>query len=114
MSEEWTLASLKHYIEQRFNDQGEAIKTAMSAAEKAVDKAEKATEKRFDSVNEFRKTLSDQAALFLQRGEYMAASKALVEKVEKMEKVQNYLIGGLVMLTFFEPIIVTIIGRIYK
>lgn len=54
---------------------------AMIAAEKAIIKAETATEKRFDSVNEFRQTLSDQAASFLSRNEYSANHKATEEKL---------------------------------
>ena len=78
---------------QRFDAQQEAVATAMvaqekavlaamAAAEKAVTKAETAAEKRFESVNEFRKTLSDQTASFLTRNEYQSQHIALSEKVE--------------------------------
>lgn len=78
---------------QRFDAQQEAVATAMvaqekavlaamAAAEKAVTKAEIAAEKRFESVNEFRKTLSDQTASFLTRTEYNAQHNALNEKVD--------------------------------
>lgn len=55
--------------EQRFQAQSAAITAAMGAAEKAVTKAEAAAERRFESVNEFRATLSDQAATFVTRTE---------------------------------------------
>jgi vacuolar-type H+-ATPase subunit H len=100
---------VKEYIERRFNDQQRAIEAALSAAEKAVTKAEVATEKRFDSVNEFRKTLSDQAANFLQRGEYYAQHKALEEKVGAIGKMQNMMIGAFVILSFLEPIIIAVV-----
>jgi hypothetical protein len=72
--------SLKEYFEalladrdlryqQRFDAQSKAIQDALTAAEKAVVKAEVATEKRFEGVNEFRQTLSDQAANFISRKE---------------------------------------------
>src|SRR6185369_3165104 len=52
----------------------EAVKeqsnAAMQAAAKAIDKAELATERRFEGVNEFRQTLSDQARTFMNREEY--------------------------------------------
>lgn len=81
--------SLKEYLEtlianndkryeQRFNDTKIAVDAALIAADKAVaaalagqkeavTKAEVAAEKRFESVNEFRNTLSDQQRLLLPR-----------------------------------------------
>ena len=44
------------------NSQEKAVAAALAAADRAVSKADFATEKRFDAVNEFRATLSDQAA----------------------------------------------------
>jgi hypothetical protein len=108
---DWTLGSLKEYIERRFNDQAKAIDAALAAAEKAVTKAEVATEKRFDSVNEFRKTLSDQAGSFMQRGEFVAQHKSLEEKVSIYSRTQNMLVGGLILLSFVEPIIVAVLLR---
>ena len=46
-----------------------AVQTALLSAEKAVGKAENAAEKRFESVNEFRAQLADQAATFMSRDE---------------------------------------------
>lgn len=48
----------------------EAVQTAMAAAERATSKAEAAADKRFDAVNEFRQTLSDQAREFV-RADFM-------------------------------------------
>lgn len=47
--------------QQRFDAQTKAIADALQAAKEAVGKAENATERRFESVNEFRQTLADQA-----------------------------------------------------
>lgn len=107
----WTLTALKEYIERRFNDQAKAIDAALAAAEKAVTKAEVSTEKRFDSVNEFRQTLSDQAASFMTRIEFMAMHNSLQDKVNLVTKTQNYLIGGLVLLSFILPVVVSLIER---
>lgn len=49
--------------------QDKAVQIAMVASEKAVVKAEMAAEKRFESVNEFRGQLADQAATFMPRNE---------------------------------------------
>lgn len=45
----------------------EAVAAALAAAQAAVDKAETAASKRFDSTNEFRGQLADQAATFMPR-----------------------------------------------
>jgi len=42
-------------------------KAALDSADKAIAKAELATEKRFEGVNEFRAQLSDQSATFMPR-----------------------------------------------
>lgn len=59
-----------------------AVQTALVSAEKAVGKAEVAAEKRFESVNEFRAQLTDQAASFLTRNEGGARLDALADKLE--------------------------------
>jgi hypothetical protein len=63
------------------DDADKAIQAALASAEKAVAKAETASERRFEGVNEFRRTLSDQSATFLPRTEYDAAHTALVDRV---------------------------------
>jgi hypothetical protein len=91
----WTLDSLKaHYdtlltekdlrYEQRFQAQQLGIRDALASAERAVSKADAATEKRFDGQNEFRDQLRDQAATFMPRAEYDRAHNDLVERVDQM------------------------------
>jgi hypothetical protein len=72
--------------EERFRAMDEKTSLALTASEKAVTKAETATEKRFDAVNEFRGTLSDQAANLLPRGEANARFDAYDGKVEEIKK----------------------------
>ncbi len=78
--------------QQRFDAQQKAIADALVAAEKAVTtallsadravvKAETAAEKRFESVNEFRSTLADQAATLIPRAEAEARFSLLGEKL---------------------------------
>lgn len=74
---------------QRFDAQEKAVQAALAAAEKAVTKAEVAAEKRFESVNEFRKTLSDQTASFLTRNEYNLQHQALSEKMDDVTVRMN-------------------------
>jgi hypothetical protein len=66
---------------QRFEAQQENVASALQAAEKAVTKAEEAANKRFDSVNEFRQTLTDQAASFMSKAEADARLKANEDKI---------------------------------
>ncbi len=62
---------------ERFVALDKNIQIAMVAADKAVTKAELATERRFEGVNEFRQTLADQASRLMPRAEYEVQHKAL-------------------------------------
>ncbi len=95
--EGWTVATLKVHLQRQHDDlivflnerslaQGEAMRTALAAAEKAVSKAEVANEKRFESVNEFRAQLLDQQNTLLTRNEYTAKHDALVARIDAMDK----------------------------
>lgn len=72
--------------------QEKAIAAALAATKEAILKAEDATERRFAGVNEFRATLSDQAAHFLSREEFEARREGIqkditsvAERVGKLE-----------------------------
>ena len=72
--------------EERFRSMDEKTQLALTSSEKAVTKAETATEKRFEGVNEFRETLSDQANTFLPRTEYASNHQGLVDKMETIKE----------------------------
>jgi hypothetical protein len=82
--------------------QDKAVQIAMIASEKAVVKAEIAAEKRFESVNEFRGQLTDQAATFMPRAEAEQRLAALADKIEDLkgsssagaQKLWGYLIAA--------------------
>jgi hypothetical protein len=77
----WTIETLKaHFDELRKSDK-QAIDAALAAAEKAVQKAEMASERRFEGVNEFRQTLSDQAGTFATKD----AVNALTSRFDRQE-----------------------------
>ena len=100
-------ADLKDSITQRFTDsdlryqqrfdaqtkaldaalaaQKEAVLTAMVAAERATTKAETAADKRFESVNEFRQSLTDQTATFMPRTEAVSRMDSLAEKIDDLK-----------------------------
>ena len=68
--------------QQRFTAQEQAVAAALTSAKEAVSKAEAASEKRFDSVNEFRATLADQSATLISRTEVDQRFKGIDEKVD--------------------------------
>ena len=55
-----------------------------TAVERDQARRDAANEKRFDSVNEFRKTLTDQAATFMPRGEAEAIVSTLSERMQAL------------------------------
>lgn len=72
--------------EDRFKAADEKTALALTASKEAVSKAEAATEKRFDAVNEFRGTLSDQARLLLPRAEADSRLNAFSERIDEVKK----------------------------
>lgn len=66
----------EHIVQVRSETQA-----ALVSSERAIGKSETANEKRFESVNEFRQQLADQAALFIPRREAEALVATLGEKV---------------------------------
>lgn len=72
----WTVTTLKHLVE--------SMAAALLAAKEAVEKAERAAEKRFESVNEFRSQLADQAASFMPRSEAEALIRGSTEKIDAL------------------------------
>jgi hypothetical protein len=74
-------------VDAAFVAADKAVQAALSAAEKAVVKAEGAAEKRFESVNEFRQTLADQATAFPTRAEVDAKYATLGARMAALEKL---------------------------
>lgn len=102
------IAEVDRRYEERFEAQEKAVNTALVASEKAVQaafvaqekavtaaliaqkeaviKAENSAEKRFESVNEFRKTLADQTATFIPRAEAIQRADNNAEKIANIDK----------------------------
>ena len=72
--------------EQRFLSSQLAVDNALNAAKEAVRKAEIAAEKRFDSVNEFRATLSDQQRTLMPRVEADLQFGALRKEIDELTR----------------------------
>ena len=83
------LSDEKLRVNERFELQDRAVQSALASAERAVSKAETATDKRFESMNEFRSALSDQTKDFMSRREYDVAHQNLVDKIDNLGKIIN-------------------------
>ncbi len=70
-----------------------ATAAALSAADRAVLKAEAAAEKRFEGVNEFRNTLSDQQRNLMPRAEVEVIMRGLTDKIGALEKQLDTVMG---------------------
>ena len=68
-------------VRQRPADQERAVNAALTAAKEAVDKAEKAQERRLDLLNEFRSQSQDEQTRFATK-EFV---EAIVERLQKLE-----------------------------
>lgn len=92
----WTIETLKDYLtaliqendrryEQRFSSAQLAVNAALAAAKEAVTKAEIASEKRFEGVNEFRNALGDQQRTLMPRAESELRFSNLEAKIDTLE-----------------------------
>jgi hypothetical protein len=92
----WTIETAMEHVlsllqeaDRRYSARFDAIQNSteqsLQAAQQAVLKAETAAEKRFESVNEFRNTLSDQQRNLMPRSEVTVVSGALTEKIQSVE-----------------------------
>jgi len=75
--------------EERFIAMDQKTSLALTSSKEAVTKAEAATEKRFDSVNEFRGSLKDQAANLLPRAEADVKFTAIAREIDELKKNTN-------------------------
>lgn len=81
---EAVISSLQEAFRQEILHQKEMTAQALASADKAVQKAEAAAEKRFESVNEFRATLSDQQRELATKTEVNLRFKALEDRVSSV------------------------------
>ena len=84
---EQRFADAQRLVEMQYQAHRDAVNLALSAADRAVNKAEAASEKRFDSINEFRGTLADQQRTLMPRAESDRAFAAVAEKMAALEKL---------------------------
>ena len=88
------IAAHDRRYEQMFTSSRTAVDAALSAAKEAVAKAEAASERRFEGVNEFRATLADQQRTLMPRGEQESVNRSVAEKLEAHERLYERLQGS--------------------
>ena len=71
---------------ERFTAMKTAVDAALAASDRAVSKAELSTEKRFESVNEFRSALQDQTAHQITRVEYNSQQQNMSDKMVALDR----------------------------
>jgi len=92
--------TLREYMESRF-----------VSLQRAVDKAEESNDKRFAAINEMRSMVSDAATRFMPRIEYETAHRAVVEKVEALQKFLWMGLGAMLAVQLFIGIVFVMIKR---
>jgi hypothetical protein len=95
---EWTFKTYDRFISQRFADNEKALHLALSASEKAVEKAENAQQLRNEAQNEFRQSLADLSKLMWTRQEgteaVLSARRELSIILESLDKRSAVLESG--------------------
>jgi chromosome segregation ATPase len=76
--------ALDRVLTSELKSQDEKVRLAMAASDKAIEKAETAMEKRFDSVNEFRKLADDILSTRAAKEELQAAVEKLEAKIDPL------------------------------
>lgn len=80
---EQMFAALELRMDERFEALRREVITGIETSTTAVNKAETATERRFEAMNEFRGQLSDQATRFVTREEMAAVEEKMSALVER-------------------------------
>ena len=95
--------------EDRFKAIDEKTEISLRSSREAISKSDAATEKRFDSVNEFRAQLKDQAATLLPRAEAHAKFGSLDKEIEELRKNFNVGQGKSMGINLVWGILVTLV-----
>ena len=80
----WTFASLYKHVMEISTASKEATNTALAAAKEATQKAEAASEKRLEGMNEFRAAMKDQQATFADKEQTNFRLTAIDTKLAEM------------------------------
>jgi predicted phage tail protein len=101
---EQRFAAQKDALEGSIKAQQDAINAALETVRQANEKTERAVALRFQSVNEFRQTLSDQASLFITRTEAEAAISRNAERIQDITLAMHELADKKDLITAYERV----------
>lgn len=85
--------ALRDYFERVISDQDRRIEQALRASRDAVEKAEKAQERRLDLLNEFRAQAADESSKY-------ALRELVDERLAKIDRSINIAQGGVLVVAF--------------
>jgi PBP1b-binding outer membrane lipoprotein LpoB len=122
---EWTINTLYKLLATKLQDDEKRYNERFNAQQMAIEKAERASEKRFDSVNEFRGMMADQQATLVNRNEWDAKNIALHDKIDVLTNRLNlmegsgsgkhafwgYIVGGLGVLSLIVTLVHTFMAK---
>jgi len=72
--------------DERFKSMQDAVDAAFESSQRAIDKTNESLERRFEGVNEFRATLSDQAAHFVTKDSLNSLTDKLQAAIDQNRK----------------------------
>jgi hypothetical protein len=107
---EWTVDTLKEHFDAILVEKDKAISAALLAAKEAVTKAETASDKRFENVNEFRQTLSDQTSTFVPRTEWQSAKDEQERRLRIVEAAATGVAANRALLIVLAGLVVAAVG----
>lgn len=82
----FTTDTLKAYLDSRLEEADKRYDQRFQAQQKALEKSDAATEKRFESVNEFRNQLRDQNLTFIARSEALSLIDSNSKRIDTLSK----------------------------
>ena len=86
---------LREYVEAMLRQRDKQVDQAIAAAALATTKAERATEKRFEGDDTFRRALDDASKLQVPRTEYTQALNQIDEKIDAVKETLDSKIADL-------------------
>jgi vacuolar-type H+-ATPase subunit I/STV1 len=88
------ISELDRRVLDRFEAQQRSVEQLSEASERALTKAETATENRFASVNEFRAVLTEQSGTLATRSEVNIITRQLEDRVREIQSRMDRLQGN--------------------
>jgi len=97
MADEWTVETLRHHLtamlseadrrnDQRFTDMQTALQAALAAVREETSKAERAADRRFESINEFRGLVNDLVAGKVDKTEFTLSVASILDRMEDVKE----------------------------